>query len=120
MVCSVLYLSGSVLTPTTGLSLLKTLLATSSIVPSPNKQKQKTPTQFQLLNLDFVKEKREWKTRKNLLFCGYYINRIYTGNDHISHILLMFYIYNELLSQADSFVVQMIPRMTKYSYLQQR
>lgn len=32
----------------------------------------------------------------------------------------MFYIYNELLSQADSFVVQMIPRMTKYSYLQQR
>lgn len=120
MVCSVLYLSGSVLTPTTGLSLLKTLLATSSIVPSPNKQKQKPPTQFQLLNLDFVKEQREWKTRKNLLFCGYYINRIYTGNDHISHILLMFYIYNELLSQADSFVVQMIPRMTKYSYLQQR
>lgn len=44
MVCSVLYLSGSVLTPTTGLSLLKTLLATSSIVPSPNKQKQKPHT----------------------------------------------------------------------------
>lgn len=35
------YLSGSVLTPRTGWSLLKTLLATSSIVPSPNKRNRR-------------------------------------------------------------------------------
>lgn len=45
---SVLYLSGSVFTPITGLSLLKTLLATSSIVPSPKQNK------LQLENLHCV------------------------------------------------------------------